>query len=337
MAANARHPTTAVDDALIAHSPRFTFLQAIWLLHRAYPGAAQLGHQGPAEEELMRLRPSASLAFPPSDIELMERTEARPPYRLTTTFLGLYGAHSPLPNFYAEEIAKRTAEDEDHTQRAFFDIFNHRLISLLYRGLLKHRGHMLFQPGAGDEFSWRLFAIAGLSPDGVTKSTGLPPQRLLRYAGLLSQKPRSAESLRAVLASWFNGIGIALEQCSRRWVFLGPDLRSSLGQKSCRLGDDATIGARVGDWAGKFRVRVGPLDFETYQSFLPGRANLVTLGKLVQVATGDILEHDVELRVRSEDTVKFGVTLGRHGQLGWTTGLFTHPGRELSIVVKAAA
>lgn len=337
MAADARHSTIAVDDALAAGSSRFTFLQAMWLLHRAYPGAAQLGHQGPVEDELVRLRPSASLAFPPGDIESLERSSGRPPYRLTTTFMGLYGAHSPLPSFYAEEVAKRTGDDEDHIQRMFLDIFNHRLLSLLYRGILKHRGHLLFQPGAGDEFSWRLFAIAGLSPDGVAAATGLPPQRLLRFAGLLSQKPRSAESLRAVLASWFSGIGITVRQCTRRWVFLGAELCSSLGRQSCRLGDDATIGSRVNDWAGKFRIRVGPLDFQTYQSFLPGRANLVTLSRLVRVAGGDVLDHDVELVIRAEDTVRLGATLGRAGHLGWTTGLFTRPGADVSVVVKAAA
>ncbi len=337
MAADARQSTIAVADALQAHTPRFTFLQAMWLLHRAYPGAAQLGHQGPAEEELVRLRPSASLAFPPGDLESFEKGPGRPPFRLTTTFMGLYGAHSPLPSFYAEAVAKGTADDEDHIQRLFLDIFNHRMLSLLYRGILKHRGHLLFQPGAGDEFSWRLFAIAGLSPEGVAAATGLPPQRLLRFAGLLSQKPRSAESLRAVLASWFAGIGVSVLQCTRRWVFLGSELCSALGRQSCRLGDDATIGSRVSDWAGKFRIRVGPLDFETYQSFLPGRANLVTLSKLVRAATGDALEHDVELVIRAEDTSRLGATLGREGHLGWTTGLFTRPGEELSVVVKAAA
>lgn len=337
MAADARQSTIAVDAALQAHATQFTFLQAMWLLHRAYPGVAQLGHQGPAEEELVRLRPSASLAFAPGDVESFQAISGRPPYRLTTTFMGLYGTHSPLPSFYAEGVAKRTGDDENHIQRMFLDIFNHRLLSLLYRGILKHRGHLLFQPGAGDEFSWRLFALAGLSPDGVAAATGLPPQRLLRFAGLLSQKPRSAESLRAVLASWFAGIGITVRQCTQRWVFLGSELCSALGQKSCRLGDDATIGARVSDWAGKFRISVGPLDFATYQSFLPGRANLVTLSKLVRAAAGDALEHDVELVIRAEDTPRLGTTLGRDGHLGWTTGLFTRPGDMVSVVLSDAA
>ncbi len=337
MAANARQSTVAVDDALKAHAPQFTFLQAMWLLHRAYPGAAQLGHQGPAENELVRLRPSASLAFPPGDIESFEKRSGRPPYRLTTTFMGLYGTNSPLPSYYAEEVTKRTGDNEDHIQRMFLDIFNHRLLSLLYRGILKHRGHLLFQPGAGDEYSWRLFALAGLSPDGVATSTGLPPQRLLRFAGLLSQKPRSAESLRAIVASWFAGIDITVRQCTQRWVFLGTDLCSSLGRQSCRLCDDATIGSRVSDWTGKFRIRVGPLDFESYQSFLPGRANLATLSRLIRVASGDVLDHDVELVIRAKDTVRLGATLGRQGHLGWTTGLFTRPGEDVSVVVKAAA
>lgn len=337
MAANAGQSTSAVADALKDHASQFVFLQAMWLLHRAYPGAVTLGHQGPAAEELIRLRPSASLAFPPGDLESFESLPDRPPFRLTTTFMGLYGAHSPLPSFYAEEITKRCADDENHITRLFLDIFNHRLLSLLYRGLLKYRGHLLFQPGAADEFSWRLFALAGLSPEGVTDSTGLPAQKLLRYTGLLSQKPRSAESLRAMLGSWFHGVRVAVEQCTPRWVYLGTDLRSALGQQSCQLGNDATIGSRVRDWTGKFRVRIGPVDIETYRSFLPGSPNLRVLNNLARTATGDALEHDVELVIRKEDTPQLGITLARSGNLGWTTGLFSHPGQELSVVVAAAA
>jgi type VI secretion system protein ImpH len=309
----------------------------MWLLHRAYPGAVPPGHQGPATEELVRLRPSASLAFPPGDLELFEDLPSRPPFRLTTTFMGLYGAHSPLPSFYAEEIAKACADDENHITRLFLDIFNHRILSLLYRGILKYRGHLIFAPDAADEFSWRLFAIAGLSPEGVTSAAAVPGQRLLRYTGLLSQKPRSAESLRAVLASWYDGLRVAVAQCTPRWVYLGGGLRSALGQQSCQLGNDATIGSRIRDWTGKFRVRIGPVDFTTYQSFLPGSANLRTLHNLVSTASGDALDHDVELVIRKEDTPQLGIRLARSGKLGWTTGLFSRPGQELSVVLAAAA
>lgn len=337
MVADARQSTPAVADALKDRAPHFAFLQAMWLLHRAYPGAVPPGRQGPASEELVRLRPSASLAFPPGDLDLFESRPGRPPFRLTTTFMGLYGTHSPLPSFYAEEIAKRCADDEDHITRLFLDVFNHRILSLLYRGILKYRGHLLFAPGADDEFSWRLFAVAGLSPEGVTATAGLPAQRLLRYAGLLSQKPRSAESLRAILAGWFGNLRTVVSQCAPRWVYLGPDLRSSLGQRSCQLGNDATIGARVRDWTGKFRVRIGPVDFDTYCSFLPGSANLRTVGNLVRASTGDALDHDVEVVVRAEDTPRLGITLARAGNLGWTTGLFTHPGHSLSVALSVDA
>ena len=337
MAADARQSTVAVAETLKDRVPQFAFLQAMWLLHRAYPGAVQPGHQGPAAEELVRLRPSASLAFPPGDLEIFEERPDRPPFRLTTTFMGLYGAHSPLPSFYAEDIAKRCVDDDDHIQRAFLDVFNHRILTLLYRGVLKYRGHLLFEPDAKDEFSWRLFAVAGLSAEGVAASAGVPAQRLLRFAGLLSQKPRSAAALRAILSTWFGGLRVAIAQCNPRWVYLGGQLRSALGRQSCRLGDDATIGARVRDWTGKFRLRIGPVDFDTYRSFLPGSENLRTLNSLVRATSGDALEHDVELIIREEDTPRLGVTLGRMGHLGWTTGLFSRPDRPLFVVVSAAA
>jgi type VI secretion system protein ImpH len=332
MAGDAGKPTATVADHLQEHAPQFTFLQAMWLLHRSYPGAVPVGQEGPPSEELVRLRPSASLAFPPSDLESLQQRDTRPPFRLTTTFMGLYGTHSPLPSFYSEEILRRCSDNEEHTLRAFIDLFNHRLISLLYRGVLKYRGQLLWQRGARDEFSWRLFALSGLATESAVASTGLDSQRLLRYAGTLSHRPRSASAIASVLSTWFGALPVTLRQCVARWVYLSDDMRSTLGRHGCRLGDDATIGRRVRDFSGKYRICIGAVDFDTYLTFLPGSDNLRTVHDLTRTVAGEILEHDVEITVRAEDTPRFGVALNRHAYLGWTTGLYSRPGGRLSVV-----
>jgi type VI secretion system protein ImpH len=333
MAANVGTSPPRVAEALAARAPHFAFLQAVWLMHHACPDTVPLGHQGPPDREPVRLRPSASLAFPPGDIESLEvREGVLPPWRLNTTFMGLYGAHSPLPSSYSEEILYRTNDEEDHTVRAFFDIFNHRLLSLLYRGLLKYRGHLLFARDGSDEFSWRLFALSGLTPAGVLESVELPAPRLLRFTGLLCHKPRTASSLASIVSTWFGGLPVRVRECVARWVYLDDRQRSQLGRRGCRLLDDAVIGVRVADHAGKFRVTIGPVDYDTYCDFLPGSENLGIARKLVRLAAGDWLGFDIEIVLRGDETPRLGLSLSGESRLGWTTGLFSRPSADLPVV-----
>ncbi|MBI5867783.1 MAG: type VI secretion system baseplate subunit TssG [candidate division Zixibacteria bacterium] len=288
-------------------------------------------YQGPSDQEGVRLRPSTSLTFPPGDIESVERIPGElPRYDMTVAFMGLYGAHSPLPGFYAEQILHRA--DEDDPIRSFLDIFNHRLLSLLTRGLLKFRGHMMYQPDASDEYSWRLFALSGLGADADPSQAGVPSAHLLRFAGLFCQKPRSAAAVASMLRTYFEGLPVRVHQCVRRWFYLPAGLQCLLGRNSCRLGDDATIGERTSDRMGKFRVAVGPVDFDSYCEFLPGREKLTTMRNLAKLACPDWLDFDIEVTLRGDMTPRLGVTLSKDSHLGWTTGLFSEPSADVSVV-----
>jgi len=325
--------TLSIGDALAARAQHFAFLQATWLMHRVSPDGVAVGESGPPGAECVRIRPSVSLAFPPGEIESFRIRDDDAPPRLTTTFLGLYGAHSPLPNYYAEEILHRADDEEDHPVRAFFDIFNHRLLSLFYRGLVRYRGYLLFDGAGGDEFSWRLFALIGLGTEGVVAASGLSGPRLLRFAGLWCQKPRSATAVAAILSVYLDCPSVRVEECVTRWVYLDAEQRSQLGANACRLGEDATIGDRVADRSGKFRIAVGPVDYDVFRRFLPDGDMMQTLRRLVPLAAGDWLDYDVKIILRRDDVPRLGVTLGSETRLGWTTGLFgAEPGADVAIV-----
>lgn len=334
MAVHAGTKALSVVEALADRAPHFAFMQAMWLLHRAHPQAVGLGHQGPPRAELVRLQPSVSLAFPPGEIEkfVPGDEEGGSLHRLVITFMGLYGLHSPLPNFYSESVLHRSDDEENHAVRAFLDIFNHRLLSLFYRGLIKYRGHLLFENEGADEFSWRLYALSGLATAGTVQATGLSGPRLLRYAGLFSQRPHSAASVAAIIATYLGGLPVRIVQCVKRWVYLRDDQQSKLGRGPCRLGDDATIGARVSDRTGKFRVVIGPVDFDTYRRFLPGGDFMDAVRKLAPLAASDWLAFDVQVILRGEDTPRLGMTLGQETHLGWTSGLFPEPTKDLPVV-----
>ncbi len=330
MASDAGATKTSVGKALADDPSRFTFLQAMWLLQQALPESIAVGHQGPPDDEPVRLRPNASLAFPPCDIDsVVEQADKRPPYRLTTNFLGLYGAHSPLPNHYAESIVQESSEDDP--VRDFLDVFNHRLLSLFARGLLRYRGHLVYNRGGRDNYSWRLFALAGFDSDTLEGLDGIPRHRLLRFAGHWSSHPISASGAAGIISAYFHGIRVTIEQCVPRWVYLDDEQLCRIGQRASRLGVDTTVGSRIPDRMGRFRVVVGPVDMETYKSFLPGSENMTALSSLARLASGGWHTFDVELILRGEDSPQLSVSLGDRGELGRSAGFFSKPSDDVPI------
>lgn len=63
--------------------------------------------------------------------------------------MGLHGTDSPLPTYYLEQVAYEHAQGIG-VRPAFFDFFNHYLLSLLHRIWRKYRYYIRFQPGATD-------------------------------------------------------------------------------------------------------------------------------------------------------------------------------------------
>lgn len=322
MAGQDRAPDHSLTDDPLGEARRFSFFQLVQLLERHYRPAARVGRQGPASGEVLRFRPEASLAFPPSDVVALERVsdpDAPPRFRLTTTFMGLYGITSPLPAFYTEELLAKDSDGD--AVRAFIDLFHHRLLSLFYRSWSKYRYHTQFEPDGADEVSQRLLGLIGLGTAGLTSQTGTPPVRLIRYAGLLSQRSRSAAALEGMLSDAFDGLPVRIESCTGRWVTIAPEQRSALGRSNCRLGEDLSIGGRVFGRGGAFLISIGPMSFERFTRFLPGGEDGATLEALVTFFLRDRLDFDVELRVTGHEIPRVQLASAGRARLGWTTWL----------------
>jgi type VI secretion system protein ImpH len=324
---------------------RFSFFQLVRMLQRCSSQSVRVGYKGPASAENIRFRPDASLAFPASDIAELDLvpvpgTDAER-YRITTTFLGLYGASSPLPSFYSEEVLWA---DEDRSRiRDFLDLFHHRLLSLFYRCWAKYRYPIQFEYGEDDPLTPSLFALIGIDSSIPHGETGLPePLRLLQFAGLINQQPHSASALESILSEYFDGLPVAVEQCTGRWVPINPGQRASLGKKNCRLNTDCSIGLCVYGRTGNFRVRIGPFQFPKYLEFLPVRSNYRVLCSLIRFFATDRLEFDIAFRVLHPPQTRL-LSKGPEdskARLGWTSWLLSAPSgedREETVVFNSAS
>lgn len=329
-------PWTAVHPLvrkILKQTRDFEYYQLLHLVERT-DGNIPLGCQGPAPREPARLRPTLSLGFPPCDLDYIEWDDDAQRLRVTTTFLGLYGSDSPLPTHFTERLLDESEEDE--LVRAFLDMFHHRIFSMLYRSWAKYRYHVTFRTGGVDPISQVVRAFLGIGTPGTAEHMKTPPVRMFRYAGLLSQRPRSAAGLAGMLRDFFDGVEFDIEQCVGRWLPIQPDDRNKMGQRKCGLGTDFLLGERIFDRSGKFRVKVGPVDFATYTKFLPGEKAAKQLAELATFYCTDPLQFDSEVILKSEEVpdLPLGAS-GFLGRLSWTSWLKSKPSGDKSAVFSA--
>lgn len=334
---------------LLARPQRVGFYRAVEILERSNPHAVRVGELGPVLKEVVRFRHDPSLTFSTSDVRSIQRRErsveeavdgavAGPIYEITSTFLGLTGTVSPLPTYFAEGVIH---EDDDHpAQREFLDLFHHRVLSLFYRAHTRYSYTSDYLSDQQDAWSRRTLALAGVDTfDGRGPVVDLPLWRLLRLAPLLATRARTASGLVSVVSDTMSevldGASVSVEQFVGRWVTIDERQLFRLGVSNCTLGEDATIGRRVFDRGGKFRLVLGPLRRGAFQQFLPGAKGLDALRDLVLFYVRDPLEFDVELILAPGETpaMRLSSRQGDASRLGLDSWVTVNADRETRVVV----
>ncbi len=318
MATETRTTNLGLMQELLERPHAFSFFQAVQLLLR-YTGSAPLGYEGPAGQEKVRIRPAVSMTFPASDVQEIARTGGSRDderFRVTTSFLGLYSSDSPLPTFYTEDLIWK--ENDQAAVRDFLDIFHHRAFSLLFRTWQKYRYDVQFRHRGADVFSQRVYSLIGLGTAELANAAGLPAVRLLRYAGLITQRPRSAASIAGVLRDYFGVQCLEIEQCRPRWVTIEESQRNRIGGRNCTLGRDLIVGGRVRDRSGKFRIRVGPVPLRTFRRFTPVGEDYAGMVNLTRLLVGDRLDFDIEVQIAADEVPPLQLSSVSPQRLGWT-------------------
>jgi len=310
---------------LLKQGPGFSFVQVLRLLRRIGGGdgeePADGGERGRGGRNL-RIRPDLSLGFPPADVVRIEETPGGPAgYDVTVSFLGLYGASSPLPTFYTEDLIDERLSDSTST-RDFLDIFQQRLYTLLFQAWSKYRLFVKVAEEETPEDIGKLFCLLGLGEPELREVAG-GAYPLLRYLGLFTQHPRSAAGLEGILRDTIGGCRVELVPCVLRKAKVPPDQRALLGETGNRLGEDCFLGDEIDDRMGKFRLRVGPLDADRFDSLLPGRSLNRRVTAIVEIYLTDPLEYDIELVLAEGEAKTACLGAPRWSALGLDTWSFS--------------
>lgn len=295
-------------------APGASFFALVAHLERAL-GGARLGGDGRAEDERLRLRHDPSLAFQAGEVASVG-VDAHGRTTIETTFLGLSGAVGPLPVFLREEVA---CEDPDRgVRRDLLDVFHHRALSLLYRGVQSRRPLATIARDHGDAWSARMLALASLEHASLTRA-----ERLC-VLPLLATGRRSA--LRC-LAAWrvlFRrrlGTGaprLALRELAGTRTPLPEPARMRLGRTAHALGRDAVVGARALDVASTVVLEVHDVDPQDEVRYRAGGdLHALVLG-VFELFDPDATALDLELHLRRRPAFALGkgAALGRATRIG---------------------
>ena len=313
-------PLSHVEEELRQRPGLFDFFQAVRLLLQILRDREPVGTFARPRREAVRFHVNNSLAFPPTEIQSIDWDSDAP--QMVVNFMGLTGPAGVLPYCYSEMMAARM-RDRDHTMAAFFDIFNHRMISLFYQAWEKYRSSVAYERDGKDRLSKYLMCLIGMGTGGLQRRLVVRDQSLLFYTGLMGLQSRSAAALENILEDYF-GVPAEIEQFVGAWQSLDPSNQCVFeggDSFSDQLGVGAVVGDEIWDQQSRIRVRLGPLTQEQYLGFLPSGSAFDPLRDLVRFFCGLELEIEVQLVLKQEEVPN--CNLGKLDLAGPRLGWFT--------------
>lgn len=319
--------SSKMEESLRQEPYDFDFFQAVRLLNRLLPDRTPVGRLSDPGAETVRFGAAPDLGFPPSPIAKLDWTKDAQP-RMDVNFMGLTGPQGLLPVYYTALLRERLRA-RDSSMRAFFDIFNHRAISLFYRAWEKHHFTVAYERNEKDPLSQHLMDLLGLGTPGLSSRQMVADEALLFRCGLLVEHARSASGLRALLIDYFS-VPVEIEQFVGRWHPIDRDTQccfSETGADSERLGFGTVVGDEIWDQQSAIRIRLGPLTLEQYLEFLPDGQAHQPLRALVRFFAGNEFDFEVQLVLKKEETppCALGQDSSTAPRLGWMTWARTEP------------
>lgn len=270
---------------LLQQPTEFDFYQAVYSLERQFSHEQKswygIGRDGFPSQELVRFKAVQHLGFagqPISKVEAVECDGAQAQKLAVTmhvSFFGLTGPSGVLPQHYSEMVLQRLKQ-RDKTMRDFFDLFNHRLVSLYYRAWEKYRFACQFETAEAERDS---FSAVIRTLSGARQSLGL------YYAGAFSQANRSSAQLVQILRDVLH-TSVELKPLQGRWLNVAKDEQSALpgrftphGQHAV-LGQSAMVGSRAWDISSSIELQINVPQADAEQ-LLPGSYRYALLNQVL--------------------------------------------------------
>lgn len=299
------------------------FFQALRLLENAHPDKPRIGTSVRPRDDAVRFGRDPSLGFEPGAVAGFKPATGDARARLAVNFFGMFGANGPLPLHLTEYARDRARNHGDHTMVAFLDVFHHRMVSLFYRARAAADPAVSLDRPDSDRFADYVGSLFGIGAPGLRGRDEIGDFAKLHFAGLMANQRRPAAGLVTILRAYFK-LPVEIEQFVGHWMKIPLDGQTRIGMddRGNRLGTSAVLGKRVWDCQHKFRLVIGPVDYEDYERMLPGGASMTRLVDWVKSYAGTVLDWDVRLVLKRPEVPPLQLGARR---LGWTTYLASGP------------
>ena len=337
MGTDERPPAGTLIERLLSRPQSFNLFQAISLLERVaahetkeeQESEARSGRPPraqPPQADAVRLSAVVSLGFQPSDVSSVSiGAPTGEAFTLKSPVMSLAGAQGPLPMPFTEMVLERKAA-RDHATADFLDIFNHRLLTFLYRGRKKH--HMGLNWVSPEESSLAS-SLDSLSALGL--AAGARGQHgetaWLRHAGLMGGAPRSLAGLLALLGDRL-GLRVKGSQFHGAWQQIKAEELSRLGGHGhgvSRLGRSAVLGRRAWYQGAGIRLELSELPMARLRQFLPGAREHALTRWLISRYVQQDLQVELVLGPAAREVARSKLGAAGEMRLGWTSWLATAP------------
>jgi type VI secretion system protein ImpH len=307
MPTSQRRADAGLIGQLLADPQRFEFFQAVRLIGQANPPLR------------LRYRNRLSLSFPPNQIENVSG-DGDDIVRITPAFMGMLGSHGALPLHYSDRINRHEKTSSDGGPRAFLDMLSHRALGMFYQAWAKHRPECMVSTDGGDEFLAMLTALSGAG----ASSEVLDHETPACYAMQIRSRAVSAPLVAGMYAEYFN-VPFLVDQLIGEWQQLPEPDQAALGVANVDLGAGVMLGARIYSCDARVRLRIGPMDRQRHESFLPGRSAATHLAALLALHCGAGMTYEVHLIQRAEELHGASLDAGGDVRLGVNVHLLTRP------------
>ena len=314
-----------LEQALHQQPYKYGFYQTLRRFECLNRQKPKIGMSSRPVNDVLRLAQEPSLAFASSTLASFKIGghgigKEGQPSQLAVNFFGLLGPNGPLPLHLTEYARDRLRNSDDPTFSEFLDIFHHRMLSLFYRSWASAQPTVNFDRPEEDRFSTYTGAMFGLGMPSLRNRDEIPDLVKLHFAGRLSSQSRNVEGLVAMIKYFFN-IPVVIEQFVGEWMKLPDNCCCYLGDspETGTLGENIVTGDHVWECQQKFRLILGPLNYEEYKRFLPGRDSGKRMRAMVRNYIGDSMNWDINLVLKNEYVRP--LQLGEDDLLGWNTWL----------------
>jgi type VI secretion system protein ImpH len=310
----------------------FGFFQAVRLLHRLHPERRRVGGFARPSDEVVRFSVNPSLAFAAGDVQdlHLDPEDSDRPGEMQVNFMGLVGNQGVLPTHYSLLVREERHQDE-RPLTDFLNMFQHRMLSLFSGAWERSRFYVPFEREEPDRLSARLLDLLGLGQAELRRRMGVRDEAFLFYCGLLGMRQRGAIALEQLLEDYF-GVPVEVEQFVGGWYGLSEASQCLVDDEphedAAGLGEGTVVGDEVWDPQARVRVRVGPLDRDRYDEFLPGGTAHRAMQAITSFFSDGQFDFDMQLVLARDDVP--GVVLGAETDeetlpLGWCTWIRTKP------------